>query len=393
MSIKLSPKIPKPLHDFRNFLSIIWEGLGLPEPTPVQYDIAYCMQHGIDPTIEDKMIIEAFRGIGKSYVAVAFVLWCLLHDPDHKIMVVSASKIRADDFSSFAHRIIQEIDICKHMRAKPEQSWSHVKFDVADSRPSGSPSVKSVGITGQLTGSRADLIVSDDCETPGNSMTQMQREKLRELVKEFDAIKKPGGRILYLGTPQTEASLYNILQRSGFPARIWPSEYPSLDEVSTKYGNRLAPMILQRVIDDPTIVGHSTDPKRFTDSDLLSRKLSYGRSGYGLQFLLDTTLSDADRHPLRISDLMVMSCDLRHAPIDVVYGIFKELKDIPNVAMPGDKWYAPELISEKRSPYQGCILAIDPSGRKKQFRQKTTALTIIYAFNCWELQTGQSAAA
>ncbi len=31
---------------------------------------------------------------------------------------------------------------------------------------------KSVGITGQLTGSRADLMILDDIEVPGNSMTE-----------------------------------------------------------------------------------------------------------------------------------------------------------------------------------------------------------------------------
>ena len=39
------------------------------------------------------------------------------------------------------------------------------------------PSVKSVGITGQLTGSRADLMILDDIEVPGNSLTELMREK------------------------------------------------------------------------------------------------------------------------------------------------------------------------------------------------------------------------
>lgn len=361
MALKLNPKIPKKLHDFRNFMTIIWEGLNLPQPTPVQYDIAFCMQHGV-PDFPDKLIVEAFRGIGKSYIAVAYTLFCLYHDPDYKIMVVSASKLRADDFSMFAHKIIETIPLCQHMKGGEGQSWSHVKFDVAGAKPSGSPSVKSVGITGQLTGSRADLIIADDVETPGNSMTQIAREKLRELVKEFDAVKKPGGRILYLGTPQCEASLYNALEKTGFPIKIWPAEYPSPEEMSQRYGHRLAVKIRDEVLTDASLVGHSTDPKRFSDEDLMSRKFSYGRSGYALQFMLDTTLSDADRHPLRISDLIVMSCDLKTAPDNVIYGIFNELKDLPNVAMPGDRWFGPqETIG--RSAYDGVILAIDPSGR------------------------------
>jgi hypothetical protein len=71
--------------------------------------------------------------------------------------------------------------------------------------------VKSAGLTGQITGSRADYIIADDIEVPKNSFTHVLRERTAELVKEFDAILKPGGRVVYLGTPQVEASLYNKL--------------------------------------------------------------------------------------------------------------------------------------------------------------------------------------
>ncbi len=37
-------------------------------------------------------------------------------------------------------------------------------FDVAPAVPDISPSVKSVGITGQITGSRADVLYVDDVE-------------------------------------------------------------------------------------------------------------------------------------------------------------------------------------------------------------------------------------
>ena len=34
------------LKDFRNFLYLTWDYLNLPEPTTVQYEIAYYLQHG-----------------------------------------------------------------------------------------------------------------------------------------------------------------------------------------------------------------------------------------------------------------------------------------------------------------------------------------------------------
>ena len=51
---------PNPLADFRKFLFVAWKHLNLPDPTPVQYDIAKNIQHG-----DKRMIVEAFRGVRK----------------------------------------------------------------------------------------------------------------------------------------------------------------------------------------------------------------------------------------------------------------------------------------------------------------------------------------
>ena len=350
--------VPQALHDFRNFTYLVWQHLGLPEPTPVQYDIAEYLQHS-----PKRCIVEAFRGVGKSYITAAYVVHQLLLDPQLKFMVVSASKARADDFSTFTQRIITEIPICQHLMAKDGQRWSKIAFDVAPAKASGSPSVKSVGVTGQLTGSRADIIIADDVEVPNNSMTHMMRERLAESVKEFDAVLKPDGKIIYLGTPQNEMSLYNTLTNRGYEMRVWPARYPSLERAEKAYGARLAPFVYDSIEKDPeALTGLPTDPKRFTDEDLLERELSYGRSGFALQFMLDTSLSDGDKYPLKLSDLIIYSCDRDTAPEKMVYGIFKPLPDLPNVGLSGDKFYAPE-DTVGRSEYQGSVLAIDPSGR------------------------------
>jgi hypothetical protein len=350
--------IPEQLKDFRNFTYLVWSHLGLPEPTPIQYDIAHYLQ-----TSPKRSIIEAFRGVGKSYITAAYVVHQLLLNPELKFMVVSASKARADDFSTFTQRIIVELPICQHLVARDGQRWSKIAFDVAPAKASGSPSVKSVGVTGQLTGSRADIIIADDVEVPNNSMTHMMREKLYETVKEFDAVLKPDGKIIYLGTPQNEMSLYNVLLSRGYDMRVWTARYPTLERAEKAYGGRLAPLLydsLQKK--EKSLYGLPTDPKRFDDEDLLERELSYGRSGFALQFMLDTSLSDGNKYPLKLSDLIIYSCDKDTAPEKVVYGIMKPMLDIPNVGLAGDKFYAPE-DTIGRLDYQGSVLAIDPSGR------------------------------
>ena len=359
--------------DFRNFLYIVWKHLNLPDPTDVQYDIADYIQN-----CPRRAIVEAFRGVGKSYITAAFVVHQLLLDPQKKFMVVSASKQRADDFSTFTQRLILELPMCQHLIAKEGQRWSKIAFDVRPALASGSPSVKSVGITGQLTGSRADIIIADDIEVPNNSMTQGMREKLSEAVKEFDAVLKPEGKILYLGTPQCEMSLYNALTERGYQMRIWPARYPSVEGSEKSYGTRLAPTLYDAMVSsEGPLDGLPVDPKRFDDEDLLERELSYGRSGFALQFMLDTSLSDTDRYPLKLSDLMIMSCDKDKAPEKLVYGVMKEVKDLPNVGMSGDKFFAPEAIVGEYVDYVGSVLVIDPSGRGRD----ETAYAVVKMLN------------
>ena len=352
---------PDPLaEDFRNFLYAVWKYLGLPDPTPVQYDIAYWLQHG-----PRRLVTEAFRGVGKSWITAAFVCWLLYRNPQFKIMVVSASAPKANEFSTFTQQLINNMPLLAHLKPGDNQRRSMVSFDVGPAMPDQSPSVKSVGITGQLTGSRADVIVADDIEVIHNSDTQGKRDRLLELVKEFDAVLKPGGRIVYLGTPQTEQSVYNTLPERGYVVRIWPARYP-LDV--NRYGpNRLAPFIVQRLEKDESLAGRSTDPRRFSDDDLLERELSYGRSGFALQFQLDTSLSDLDRYPLKLSDLIVYPLDRHRAPLDFVWASSPELvhKELPNVGLTGDRYFRPAWTSAEFAPYEAGIMFVDPSGRGK----------------------------
>lgn len=353
--------------DFRNFLWSVWrflelrDSLGnLADPTPVQYDIAHWLQHG-----PRRLVIEAFRGVGKSWVTSAFVCWLLYCNPQIKILVVSASKQRADDFSTFTLQLINGFSLLQHLIPGPDQRQSKIAFDVRPAKADHAPSVKSVGITGQIAGSRADVIVADDIEVPNNSDTQLKRDKLAEAIKEFDAVLKPGGRVIFLGTPQTEQSIYNALPERGYTIRIWPARFPD-PERREKYGGRLAPMIPELLDHGPALVGRPTDPQRFSDEDLKERELSYGRQGFALQFMLDTSLSDADRYPLKLSDLIVYPLDPLRTATDFVWASGpQQALDLPTVGLAGDRYHAPAWTSADFAAYEGCVMFVDPSGRGK----------------------------
>ena len=344
--------------DFKVFLQALWNQLELPSPTRAQYSIADYLQHG-----PKRLQIQAFRGVGKSWITGAFVLWTLFNNKEKKIMIISASKERADNMSIFLQKLLIETPWLAHMRPKDDASrWSRISFDI-NCPPHQAPSVKSVGITGQLTGSRADLMILDDIEVPGNSMTEMMREKLLQLCTEAESIltPKPDSRIMYLGTPQTTFTIYNKLAERNYRPFVWPARYP---RDLANYKGLLAPQ-LQEDIEHGSDNWQVTDPDRFSDDDLLEREAAMGRSNFMLQFMLDTSLSDAEKFPLKFQDLIVTAVNPTQAPDAVVWCSDPRnvLKELPTVGLPGDYFYSPMQLQGEWTPYTETICSIDPSGR------------------------------
>ena len=345
-------------NDFKLFLQALWQQLDLPSPTRAQYAIADYLQYG-----PKRLQIQAFRGVGKSWITGAFVLWTLFNNPEKKIMIISASKERADNMSIFLQKLIIETPWLSFLQPKSDDSrWSRISFDVNCS-PHQAPSVKSVGITGQLTGSRADLMILDDIEVPGNSMTELMREKLLQLCTEAESILTPkeDSRICYLGTPQTSFTVYSKLAERSYKPFIWPARYP---RKVGQYEGLLAPQLVAD-IDNGAEPWNVTDPDRFADDDLIEREAAMGRSNFLLQFMLDTSLSDSEKFPLKMVDLVVTAVNPTTAPDSVIWCSDPRnvIKELPTVGLPGDYFYSPMQLQGEWHPYQETICSVDPSGR------------------------------
>lgn len=345
--------------DFRNTLFYVWKCLSIgKDPTDIQYDLAEYLQNG-----PNRKIIMGFRGVGKTWIFCSYVVWRLYVNPDLKILVISATKVMATEIVSFIRRILDACPAFADMVPKLGDLDSATAFNLGNlTKESKSPSVKSAGISGQITGNRADVILADDVEAASNSFTQVQRQQLISRVTEFDAIVVPGGEITYLGTPQSYETIYTLLQDRGYVARVWPARVPA--DVAPYRGN-LAPFV-QNLIEEGLPAGTPTDPKRFSEDDLASRERAFGPSGFSLQFMLDTTLHDQDLYPLKLGDLMVYEFDMDHCPSKFVWG-GDPITDgsLPDCGMPGDTWRKPMYVNttDPPVPWQVRKMAIDPSGR------------------------------
>jgi hypothetical protein len=361
-----------------SFLKFIWyvwtRVLDLPEPTRVQYDIARWLAEG--PRLR---FTAAFRGVGKTFLTGAYIVWRLWRDPDLKIGVVSANERFAATVAAFIHTLINAEDIETRepvpwagLKARASQKNSTMQFDVGPAKPSKDPSVWAAGIGGQLTGGRSDILLFDDVEVPNNSETEGQREKLVDRVGEAAALRKPEGETIYLGTFQSMASIYRGLKAKGYAMRLWPSRYPLRAKMEL-YEADLAPILKADLEERPELAeprygsslgGAPTDPARFNEEDLIERETEWGVAPFQLQFMLDTSLTDQEKFPLKTRDLIVTDVDPKIAPIHLSWSSAGKqmLRDLDNVGFDGDRFYGPLYVADEWKPYSGTILEIDPSG-------------------------------
>jgi len=388
--------------DFRNALVVTWEHLGLPTPTKAQLEIAARLQYGADShewaylsvpereALRDehrKDIIRCFRGVGKSYITAAFGAWLLARNPrDEKILVTSATANKSKAFVSQLRALLSSMPIYQWLLEGHREDGAHRRdqadrFDVALSSLSQSPSVRAAAILGQVTGDRATTIIADDIEIPQNSKSEEARQQLIDICREFEAIVKTEhgrGDIFYLGTPQTEESVYNRqVTEQGFRCFAIPIRYPTHDKVEnyelkvedTDERVNILAFYLRELHDQGDMdYGQITDPARFS-LDELSKLEAGGRAWYSLQYMLDTALSDAEKYPLKQHDLMIFSINPTKAPLTLQWGRHSDaknvVKDIPNVGFSGDFMLRPLMVDDTWEHYEGSVLFVDPAGRGK----------------------------
>ena len=371
MREELQMMVASTFHNFGEFAEVGMRLLGF-STTGMQLDIAMYMA---DKTYGRKKMVQAQRGEAKSTLAALYAVWCLIQNPSHRVIVVSGGESQASDVAILIIRIIEQWHLLCWMR--PDSSLgdrtSKEKYDLHCSLKGieKSASIHCVGITANLQGKRADLILVDDIETAKNSMTQAMRDTLLHLSKDFAAICTHGDT-LYLGTPQTKDSIYKTLPSRGYHIRIWPGRYPNAEELPRYTEGTLAPYVTEPLALDPTLGsgygidgsrGAPTDAERYDEDALIEKELDFGPEGFGLQFMLDTTLTDALRTRIRLSDLLVGDYSADSAPEQIHWSSEPRcvLTDLPKT-VEQFTLYKPAATSADYMPYQHKVMIIDPAG-------------------------------
>jgi hypothetical protein len=310
---------------FDTFLLDVMEELGF-GVTEQQDDIANWIAYG-----PQYLMVQAQRSQAKTTIAAAFAVWSLIHMPHWRVLIISAGGTQAVEISTLIVRIIMTMDVLECLR--PDKlagdRTSVEAFDVHHSLKGldKSPSVACVGIDSNLQGKRADILIPDDIESSKNSATPTQRAKIAHLTKDFTSICATG-RIIWLGTPQTQDSIYNSLPARGVTIRVWPGRFPTPKQLA-HYGDRLAPRLRMLLEKQPSLgtgggllgdQGQPTDPVLLDEAILQKKERDQGTAYFQLQHMLSTALSDALRYPLKPHLLTTVNVTNR-LPLVVVRGM------------------------------------------------------------------------
>lgn len=155
-----------------------------------------------------ELLLMAFRNSGKSTLVGLFCAWLLARDPALRIMVLAADLALARKMTRNVKRIIERHPDCGGLKPKRADQWASDQFTVNRPVELRDPSMLAKGVSANVTGSRADIVICDDVEVPNTCDTAAKREDLRERLGEIDYVLVPGGLQLYVGTPHTFNTIY-----------------------------------------------------------------------------------------------------------------------------------------------------------------------------------------
>jgi len=381
---------------FTPFLEDVMAELGF-TTTDIQRDIASFLEHG-----PHYLMIQAQRGQAKTTITAAFAVWRLIHEPKSRILILSAGGTQANEISTLVVRIILTMEVLACLR--PDRNagdrTSVEAFDVHHSLKGldKSPSVACIGITGNLQGKRADLLIADDIESQKNSLTEHQRMALLNLTRDFPSICATG-RIVYLGTPQSVNSIYNTLPGRGYTVRIWTGRYPTPAQIEN-YGGLLAPLILRRLQADPSLGeprhGPLADQGAPLDTELpagkeeflCKKEIDQGPSYFQLQHMLNTKLADADRYPLRLIKVQAVRVVGELFPMTIQPGLLMQETVAYEIHGTTYTLAVPSTTSDERAKLQGIVMYVDPAGGGKNGDETGYAVVGFLNGNIWVLDAG-----
>ncbi len=155
-----------------------------------------------------RLLLLCFRSAGKSTLIGMFCAWLLFNQPDLRILILSAEYDLAKKMVRNVKNIVERHPLTTDLIPERSLQWASDQFTVQRKLILRDPSLLARGVTSNITGSRADVVICDDVEVPNTCRTPAKREELKDRLHEISYVLVPGGLQLYAGTPHSLHSIY-----------------------------------------------------------------------------------------------------------------------------------------------------------------------------------------
>lgn len=254
--------------DFKLF-TVIWnQRMSLTTPQ-IHLDMAQWLEWNWQRG-NTRMLLMAFRSAGKSTIVGLFAAWLLYRNPDLRILVLAADLSLAKKMVQNVKRIIERHPLTKSLKPANAEQWASDRFTIKRMFESRDPSMMAKGITANITGCRADIVICDDVEVPNTCDTIEKRKELRERLSEMQYVLVPGGSQLYVGTPHHYHTIYANKPRM------------ELDE-EQEFLNGFVRLTLP-ILDES---GNSAWIERYSERDIARMKRTNGPNKFASQMMLE----------------------------------------------------------------------------------------------------------
>ena len=196
------------------------------ENQPFHDELDLDISQQFDPSTATYQMVQRFfvcitypRDHGKSkHLSVFYPLWRIAKNHNLRILCISRTSTVAETFLSEVVSNIERndryiafakaIDPCEigvvprlKLKRKQTEDWSGSSITIErEDVGLKDPTIAATGLFGQILSRRADIIIMDDVVDQQNSMTDLQRQKVKDWIETTVLpVLVPGGTFLYLG--------------------------------------------------------------------------------------------------------------------------------------------------------------------------------------------------
>lgn len=162
--------------------------------------------------------------------SVNYIVWQIHKDPNVRVVIMSQGRgLAARILGEIKHKLTSPVYRPMHMRfaprhpdgttgwKDPDSSWTNDAIYVmgkgTDQNKVRDPTVQVLGLSGQIYGTRADIIILDDAVTTKNA-GEIEKQMIlldREIESRLPSEQQGGGLLLILGTRIAPVDLYRTL--------------------------------------------------------------------------------------------------------------------------------------------------------------------------------------